>query len=52
MCWQLPLVAEHRGDGSAVLRRWGSGDRGPEGADMGWCCTEGDNAQVGDRTRG
>ena len=50
VCWQLPLVAEHRGDGTARLRRWGRDDRGSDGATMNWCCTEGDNAQVGERT--
>jgi hypothetical protein len=48
VCWQLPLVAEHDGDGTARLRRWGRQDRGPEGETMAWCCTEGDNAQVGE----
>jgi len=48
VCWQLPLIAEHAGDGTARLRRWGRDDRGQEGATMAWCCTEGDNAQVGD----
>ena len=48
VCWQLPLVAEHRDDGTARLRRWGRDDRGPDGATMAWCCTEDDNAQVGE----
>ena len=47
VCWQLPLIAEHAGDGTARLRRWGRDDRGDDGATMAWCCTEGDNAQVG-----
>jgi hypothetical protein len=50
VCWQLPLVAEHGDDGTALLRRWGRDDRGPDGASMAWCCTEGDNAQAGART--
>jgi hypothetical protein len=50
VCWQLPLIAERGDDGSARLRRWGRGDRGPDGATMAWCCTEGDNAQAGDRS--
>lgn len=50
VCWQLPLVAEHADDGTARLRRWGRDDRGPDGASMAWCCTEGENAQVGDRS--
>ena len=50
VCWQLPLVAERDNDGSARLRRWGRDDRGPDGATMAWCCTEGDNAQVGERS--
>lgn len=50
VCWQLPLVAEHRGDGTARLRRWGRTDRGPDGITQAWCCTEGDNAQVGEQT--
>lgn len=50
VCWQLPLVAERAPDGSALLRRWGRDDRGPDGATMAWCCTEGDNAQVGLRS--
>ena len=33
--------------GTATLRRWGRADRGADGAAMHWCCTEGDNAQVG-----
>ena len=49
VCWQLPLITEHHGDGSATLRRWGIDDRGPDGATMHWCCTEGNNAQVGDQ---
>jgi len=49
VCWQLPLVVEHEADGRARLRRWGRGDRGPDGATMAWCCTEGDNAQVGSK---
>ncbi|MEC7672914.1 MAG: hypothetical protein VX525_05120, partial [Actinomycetota bacterium] len=28
-------------------RRWGRDDRGEAGPAMAWCCTEGDNAQVG-----
>jgi hypothetical protein len=47
VCWQLPLIAEHGEDGTARLRRWGRDDRGPDGATMAWCCTEGDNAQAG-----
>lgn len=50
VCWQLPLIAEHHDDGTADLRRWGRDDRGPDGATMAWCCTEGDNAQVGTQT--
>ncbi|MEM7142401.1 MAG: hypothetical protein AAF548_15360 [Actinomycetota bacterium] len=50
VCWQLPLITRHHGDGTATLRRWGRGDRGDDGASMAWCCTEGDNAQVGDRS--
>ena len=50
VCWQLPLIAEHNDDGTARLRRWGRDDRGPDGATMAWCCTEGDNAQVGRQT--
>ena len=49
VCWQLPLVAEPGPDGTARLRRWGRDDRGPDGSTMAWCCTEGDNAQVGVR---
>lgn len=50
VCWQLPLVAERAPDGSALLRRWGRDDRGPDGATMAWCCTEGDHAQAGSRS--
>ena len=50
VCWQLPLIAERHDDGTARLRRWGRDDRGPDGATMAWCCTEGDNAQVGTQT--
>jgi len=50
VCWQLPLIAEHGDDGTATLRRWGRDDRGPDGATMAWCCTEGENAQAGDQT--
>jgi hypothetical protein len=46
VCWQLPLITRHHGDGTATLRRWGRDDRGEAGAAMAWCCTEGDNAQV------
>ena len=49
VCWQLPLITRHHGDGTATLRRWGRADRGDDGAAMHWCCTEGDNAQVGDQ---
>ena len=47
VCWQLPLITRHHGDGTATLRRWGRDDRGEAGPAMAWCCTEGDNAQVG-----
>jgi hypothetical protein len=50
VCWQLPLIAEREPDGSARLRRWGRDDRGPDGATMAWCCTEGDHAQAGSRS--
>jgi hypothetical protein len=50
VCWQLPLIAEPGPDGTSTLRRWGRSDRGPDGADMAWCCTEGENAQVGTQT--
>ena len=50
VCWQLPLVVEHADDGTARLRRWGRDDRGADGATMAWCCTEGENAKVGDQT--
>ena len=54
VCWQLPIRVDWEavGDGArevATVRRWARADWGDEGADMAWCCTEGDRAYVGDR---
>lgn len=54
VCWQLPIRVDWEpvdgGDGEiATVRRWSRADWGSEGADMAWCCTEGERAYVGDR---
>ena len=53
VCWQLPIKVdwEDRGDGGevATLHRWTRTDWGEIGEEMAWCCTEGDEAYVGDR---
>ena len=53
VCWQLPIKVdwEDRGDGGevATLHRWTRADWGEIGEEMAWCCTEGDEAYVGDR---
>ena len=33
----------------ATVRRWSRADWGADGETMAWCCTEGDEAYVGDR---
>jgi hypothetical protein len=53
VCWQLPVRVDWTPDGQdreiATVRAWSRADWGDEGADMAWCCTEGDRAYVGDR---
>lgn len=53
VCWQLPLRVDRSvdDDGMAVatLRRWSRADWGPDGETMAWCCTEGDQAYVGNQ---
>ena len=57
VCWQLPVKVDwamrnaHAGDDVeiATVRRWTRDDWGPEGEIMAWCCTEGEDAYVGDR---
>ena len=54
VCWQLPIRVDWEpvDDGRreiATVRRWTRADWGSDGADMAWCCTEGDRAYVGDR---
>ena len=53
VCWQLPIKVEwEMGDDDvevATVRRWTRADWGPEGEIMAWCCTEGEEAYVGDR---
>lgn len=53
VCWQLPIRVDWAPDGDerevATVRRWSRADWGDEGADMAWCCTEGERAYVGDR---
>jgi hypothetical protein len=56
VCWQLPVKVDwamrnaHPGDDVeiATLRRWTRADWGPDGEIMAWCCTEGEEAYVGD----
>jgi len=53
VCWQLPVKVEWelRADDVevATVRRWSRADWGPDGDTMAWCCTEGEEAYVGDR---
>ncbi|MFN8017196.1 MAG: hypothetical protein U0P45_03640 [Acidimicrobiales bacterium] len=53
VCWRLPLRVDVApgpdGRERATLRRWARGDWGEGGANMAWCCTEGDRAYVGVR---
>ena len=54
VCWQLPVKVDWT-DGAdgrevATVRRWSRADWGEEGTAMAWCCTEGPEAYVGDRT--
>jgi hypothetical protein len=53
VCWQLPIRVdwEMQPDGieHATVRRWSRADWGDEGTTMAWCCTEGDEAYVGDQ---
>ena len=41
--------AEPEGPEVATVRRWSRADWGDHGTKMAWCCTEGDEAYVGDR---
>ena len=53
VCWQLPVKVdwELRGDDVevATVRRWSRPDWGADGETMAWCCTEDDDAYIGDR---
>ena len=53
VCWQVPVKVDWvmRDDDVevATLRRWARTDWGVDGERMAWCCTEGDEAYVGDR---
>ncbi len=53
VCWQLPIKVdwELRDDGTevATVRGWNRGDWGADGETMAWCCTEEEDAYVGDR---
>jgi hypothetical protein len=53
VCWQLPIHVDWSplpdGRESATVRRWSRADWGAEGETMAWCCTEGEEAYVGDR---
>jgi hypothetical protein len=52
VCWQLPIKVdwEMRDDNVevATVRGWERRDWGTHGTTMAWCCTEGDDAYVGD----
>jgi hypothetical protein len=52
VCWQLPIKVEWEQISEtaeqATLRRWSRADWGAEGKTMAWCCTEGEQAYVGD----
>jgi hypothetical protein len=54
VCWQLPVKVdwEMRDDDVevATVRGWERRDWGDDGDTMAWCCTEGDDAYVGDRS--
>lgn len=54
VCWQLPVRVEWemRDDGVelATVRGWRREDWGDDGQSMAWCCTEGPEAYVGERT--
>jgi hypothetical protein len=57
VCWQLPIKVDWEDgepiDGQvteiATVRRWSRADWGEDGEIMAWCCTEGQEAYVGDR---
>ena len=53
VCWQVPVKVDWvmRDDDVevATLRRWARADWGVDGERMAWCCTEADEAYVGDR---
>lgn len=48
ICWQLPLRVQ-RSSEEATVRGWLRQDWGDEGDAMAWCCTEGEQAYVGER---
>ncbi|MGD9793038.1 MAG: hypothetical protein AB7V43_06125 [Acidimicrobiia bacterium] len=54
VCWQLPIKVDRvAGPGEsevATMRRWERRDWGADGETMAWCCTEGTDAYVGDRS--
>jgi hypothetical protein len=54
VCWQLPIKVDWMaGPGEsevATMRRWERRDWGADGETMAWCCTEGTDAYVGDRS--
>ncbi|MBI4883585.1 MAG: hypothetical protein HY826_05960 [Actinobacteria bacterium] len=53
VCWQLPIRVDWQmhddGIEHATVRRWSRADWGEEGKTMAWCCTEADDAYVGER---
>ena len=50
VCWQLPLRAETRPDGTKVLRPWDRSDWDTEHSTIAWCCTEEPEPFVGETT--
>jgi hypothetical protein len=52
VCWQLPVHVDWEpgpgGTEVATVRRWERRDWGAEGETMAWCCTEEEDAYVGD----
>ena len=53
VCWQLPIKVDWEMGANevevATVRGWTRSDWGADGDAMAWCCTEGDEAYVGDR---
>lgn len=52
VCWQVPIRVDwamgEDGVETADVRRWTRADWGSDGEVMAWCCTEGDEAYVGE----